>query len=93
MSKLSRRNFLKGAAVGAVGAGAAAALAGCSPKQAQEVQGQGSARSGAADRTTGYCGPGDWLGEAPAVDESKIVNEYEFDVVVLGGGGCCGHVS
>lgn len=86
MSKLSRRNFLKGAAVGAMGAGAAAALAGCSPKQAQEVQGQGSAQSGAADRTTGYCGPGDWLGEAPAVDESKIVNEYEFDVVVLGGG-------
>ena len=38
------------------------------------------------DRVPGYCGPGNWLGEAPVIDGSEISQEYTYDVVVLGGG-------
>lgn len=34
----------------------------------------------------GYCGPGDWLGEAPVIAEDEIVETRDYDVVVLGGG-------
>ena len=32
------------------------------------------------------CGPGDWLGAPPTVDDADIVDEKTFDVVVFGGG-------
>ena len=34
----------------------------------------------------GYSGPGDWLGEAPVIDPSEIVETVDADVVVIGGG-------
>lgn len=37
-------------------------------------------------RVRGYCGPGDWLGEAPVIAEDEIVETRDYDVVVLGGG-------
>lgn len=40
----------------------------------------------AGDRVPGYCGPGNWLGEAPAIADTEISQEYTYDVVVLGGG-------
>ena len=90
MEKVSRRNFLKGAAtVAGVGGLAALGLTGCSPQQsAADVQasgGEGSSSAG-SDRVSGYCGPGDWLGEAPAIADGDIAEEKTFDVVVLGGG-------
>ena len=36
-------------------------------------------------RVPGYCGPGDWLGEAPA-DPDSYEDAGTFDVVILGGG-------
>ncbi len=36
------------------------------------------------DRVWGYCGPGDWLGEAPEIDESSISQTLECDVAVIG---------
>ncbi len=36
-------------------------------------------------RVEGYCGPGDWLGEAPA-DPEVYEDAGTFDVIVLGGG-------
>ena len=36
-------------------------------------------------RVPGYCGPGDWLGEAPA-DPTDYVDAGTYDVVILGGG-------
>lgn len=33
----------------------------------------------------GYCGPGDWLGEAPA-DPDKYEDAGTYDVVIVGGG-------
>lgn len=47
-----------------------------------------TAFSGLTDdgRVRGYCGPGDWLGAPPTVDDADIVDEKTFDVVVFGGG-------
>ena len=36
-------------------------------------------------RVPGYCGPGDWLGEAPA-DPDKYEDAGTYDVIVVGGG-------
>ena len=36
-------------------------------------------------RVPGYCGPGDWLGEAPA-DPDKYEDAGTYDVVIVGGG-------
>ena len=36
-------------------------------------------------RVSGYCGPGDWLGEAPA-DPADYEDAGTYDVIVLGGG-------
>ncbi len=36
-------------------------------------------------RVPGYCGPGDWLGEAPA-DPEQYEDAGTYDVIVLGGG-------
>lgn len=36
-------------------------------------------------RVPGYCGPGDWLGEAPA-DPEKYEDAGTYDVIILGGG-------
>ena len=93
MSDVSRRSFLKGAAATAgVSSLAALGLFGCAPATNEKTGAQSSAVEGsssgtaAESRTPGYCGPGDWLGEAPVIDDADIVDEKTFDVVVLGGG-------
>ena len=93
MSDVSRRSFLKGAAATAGVSGLAAlGLFGCAPATNEKTGAQSSAVEGsssgtaAESRTPGYCGPGDWLGEAPVIDDADIVDEKTFDVVVLGGG-------
>ena len=71
---------------------AALGLFGCAPATNEKTGAQSSAVEGsssgtaAESRTPGYCGPGDWLGEAPVIDDADIVDEKTFDVVVLGGG-------
>ncbi len=70
---LSRRNFMKGAAL-ATGAGI---LAGCAPKVAEPT----SAPTEAPITATG---PVDWLGTEPEVGE--VVETVESDVIVIGAG-------
>ena len=41
----------------------------------------------AEGRVYGYCGPGDWLGDAPTFSDSKISETRDCDVCVVG----CGH--
>ncbi len=67
---LSRRNFMKGAAIAA----SAGVLAGCAPKVADSSE---SAAPGAA-------GAVDWLGTEPEVKD--IAETVETDVVVIGAG-------
>ena len=39
-----------------------------------------------AGRTFGYSCGSDWLGTPPEINETEILQEYSFDVVVVGGG-------
>lgn len=86
---LSRRSFLKGAGVGAIGAAAAATgvlSTGCSPKSAPYDT--GSTTGGTVDMMEeyGYQCTEDWLGAAPQIADSDIVETVDVEVVVCGGG-------
>jgi len=67
---LSRRNFMKGAAL-ATGAGI---LAGCAPKVVETTSGAAPVAAGAVD----------WLGTEPEVKD--VAETVETDVVVIGAG-------
>lgn len=75
---LSRRTFLKGAGITALGAAAAGMLAGC---------GQGYQASESEvpvnTRTAQNAGPA-WLGEDPVVAESEITETVDTEVLVVG---------
>lgn len=75
-SKLSRRSFLKGAGITALGAAAAGALSGCGNGYVNAAE--------LKDETTQKLGTPSWLGEAPAIDEASITETIDVDVVVVG---------
>lgn len=75
-SKLSRRSFLKGAGVAALGAAAAGALSGCGNGYASAEEGKNLA--------TQAPGVPSWLGEAPIIDEADITETVDTEVVVVG---------
>lgn len=75
-SKLSRRSFLKGAGITALGAAAAGALSGCGNGYVNAAE--------LKDETTQKPGTPSWLGEAPAIDEASITETIDVDVVVVG---------
>jgi len=79
--RISRRDFLKGGAAGALGLAGMGVLAGCSTTDTTEADGSSTA---AVTRVPGYCGPGDWLGSAPVID--TIASTVDADVVVVGSG-------
>ena len=86
MKELDRRSFLKGAALGAVGIGATAALAACSPSTDASGQSNSSTNSGSG---AGVNAAGQkWSFEIPPdpIDESLITSTQEADVIVVGGG-------
>lgn len=75
-SHVSRRSFLKGAGITALGAVAAGALAGC---------GNGYVSVDEAKNTaTQRPGTPSWLGSAPEIAESAITETIDVDVVVVG---------
>lgn len=75
---ISRRNFLSGAA--GLGALAAIGMAGCSPQTASEA-GASSETDAAASSASQ-----DWLGSAPEIAESDIVETRETDILIVGAG-------
>lgn len=79
---MGRRDFLKVAAgLGAMTA--VVALPGCAPQGvSEEVGKEKTSVSASAGTGDGYA----WLGNAPEIDESQIVDTVTTDVVVLGGG-------
>ena len=85
--ELDRRNFLKGAAITAVGAVGATAFAGCAPTNASE---QGSAAQGADGEAynTAETMQRKWSFEIPPepIADSDIAETIEADVVVVGCG-------
>ena len=102
MSELSRRSFVglaaAGAAAGAAGVAGIASGAGAAPARAAESSAADASASGASDgkvaspagQSEGLSSArdlyGDWLGEAPTISDDQIVETYDYDVVVLGGG-------
>lgn len=75
---ISRRNFLAGAA--SVSALAAAGLAGCSPKTVASDEETAAASNETAAATE------DWLGTAPEIAESDIVETRDTDILIVGAG-------
>lgn len=75
-SKLSRRSFLKGAGITALGAAAAGALTGCGNGYVNAEEAKNAA--------TQMPGTPSWLGAAPEVAESDITETIDVDVVVVG---------
>ncbi|WP_281656080.1 FAD-dependent oxidoreductase [Eggerthella sinensis] len=75
-SGLSRRSFLKGAGITALGAAAAGAIAGCGNGYVNAAE--------AKNVATQMPGTPSWLGAAPDVAETDITETIDVDVVVVG---------
>ena len=73
LPEISRRTFLKGSAASAIGLASMAFLGG--PVAHAETEAEASPSEEAS-----------WLGEAPVISESDIVEEKNVDVVVIGAG-------
>ncbi|MCI8468895.1 MAG: FAD-binding protein, partial [Eggerthellaceae bacterium] len=71
----SRRSFLQGAGLAALGALSAGTLAGC---------GHGYAAEAPTDRRRGEFGGPSWLGEPPVIDEKDITETIDTEVLVVG---------
>ena len=76
MSEVTRRSFLKGAGIAAIGAASAGALTACGT--AQKVAEQ------APNLSVGQTGTPAWLGLPPEVPESAITETVETEVLVVG---------
>lgn len=70
---LTRRDFLRGGAIAALGIASGGLLAGCAKKAATS---QSSAQSSADD----------WLGEEPSITDAEIKRTVKADVVIIGAG-------
>jgi hypothetical protein len=80
-NSISRRGFLKGSAL-AVGSGLIAGT----ELNAAERQTEQNPATVSRYRVPGYCGEGDWLGEPPVIQDTKIKKIINTEVLVLGGG-------
>lgn len=90
VAAMDRRDFMKGAAVAAVGTAALAGLTGCgSPQKSESAVSSSSTDNGAVAPgvTVGgsICGE-DWLGVMPEISADEVSEEVDVDIVVLGGG-------
>ena len=84
---VDRRGFLKGALMSGAAMAVAGGVVGCGPKSSSAKSDDGKAAATAdSDPVPGYACSEDWLGEAPVIDDSEIVETIDVDVVVCGGG-------
>jgi hypothetical protein len=94
MKTISRRDFLKGAALSAASLAATSLLGGCSSDASDSTVAEtiGTAAAGEPAETVSVASGvedatvSDWLGTAPVIDESQVVTTYEADVIVVGAG-------
>lgn len=73
---ISRREFLKGSAAGALSLAAMGLLSGC----VKQTESKESENPSSEEKST------DWLGTQPQIKEDQIVESYDCDVVVVGAG-------
>lgn len=79
MGTISRRNFLKGAGIGALGVAGAGALFACSPQNSSGGEKEaGNSDAGSASAS------GSWRTAPDPIAESDIVETYDCDVLVIG---------
>lgn len=93
---LSRRHFLSGAGVLAMGAASTGMITGCSPQAQGEAKATGNggsmAETGAAaatgnqGKTMGEVLGAGWLGEEPTIAEDEIASTTDADIIVCGAG-------
>ncbi len=93
---LSRRHFLSGAGVLAMGAASAGMIAGCSPQAQGEAKATGNGGSiaetcaapatGNQGKTMGEVLGAGWLGEEPTIAEDEIASTTDADIIVCGAG-------
>ena len=84
----SRRTFLRGAALGAVGLASAGMLGACSPKEPSTSEGKEEAQSDGSGqaRLDKYSSGRNWLGAPPEISDDQITETKEYDIVVVGSG-------
>ena len=87
---VSRRSFLKGAALAGVGAAAAGMIAGCTPGKTSDTATAETAQAAASTNNSAAGADGtanpSWLGEKPTVDEADVTNTIDTELLVIGGG-------
>lgn len=93
---ISRRDFLKGAAAGALSTAAAGILGACVTPSENTTAAQGgatqenpSAGEDNSSQNNNFApekNAGDWLGTAPVIEESQVIATYDTEVLVVGSG-------
>lgn len=94
--EVSRREFLKGAAAGAVGLASAGVLGACAKEESGTAGSAETSASAAASKSSETSAAAmadeektesaDWLGAEPEIDEGEVVQTYETEVLVVGSG-------
>lgn len=82
---IDRRGFIKTAIAASTSAAAMAALPGCTNQSGPENE-TATVSNTSGVPADGYQVAGDWLGEPPIVSDADISEEYDGDIIVLGGG-------
>lgn len=87
---VSRRSFLKGAALAGASAAAASMIAGCAPGKTSETADAETTQAAASNNNSaasvdGAANPS-WLGEKPTVDEADVTSTVDTELLVIGGG-------
>lgn len=82
---VSRRGFLRGAALAGMGVAASGALAACAPKSQSSKASSTTSTAASASGNQSTKGAS-WLGDAPSIDPSQITITKDTDLLVIGGG-------
>lgn len=85
MGTISRRSFIRGAGLGALGIAGAGALSACSPSSEEGSSAKSNSTASASESTAS------WRTPPSDIPESDIADTYDCDVLVIGLGhaGCC----
>lgn len=97
-SGLSRRDFLKGMAAGAISITSLGVLSACTateepavaaadtPAPAEPTLTDPAPSSTAASSPASFLDKAHWLGDAPAIDDAKITETLDCDILIMGSG-------
>jgi hypothetical protein len=85
--KIDRKEFIKEAAMGAMGIATIGLLGSCATSATKKPDARSGASSAAPTPPMGGSGPGrEWLGEEPSIPDFKIKHTWETEVLIVGAG-------